>query len=125
LPLICEASRVVLVSGNSQSATVGSALPAPLVVRLEDAAGAAVANFPISFVVSQGDGSIPAGNTTTNAAGSAEATFDLGPTAGANSAQAIASNLLESPVSLSGERLVLRTSRTRRPSSRAPRVLRR
>jgi hypothetical protein len=99
------ASRVVLVSGNSQSATVGSALPAPLIVRVEDAGGAAVANFPISFVVSQGGGSIPAGNTTTNAAGSAEATFDLGPMAGANSAQAIASNLLGSPVSFSEQSL--------------------
>ncbi|MGR9051269.1 MAG: Ig-like domain-containing protein, partial [Gammaproteobacteria bacterium] len=50
--------RIVLLSGNNQSAQMGSQLPGPLVVTLLDAAGDPVANHPVDFRVSRGDGQV-------------------------------------------------------------------
>ncbi|MFI5208572.1 MAG: Ig-like domain-containing protein [Gemmatimonadales bacterium] len=76
------AATITAFSGSAQSATVGSALPAPLDVRLSDSLGSPVAGVSVGFVVTLGGGSLSATSATTNAGGDATTTWTLGHTAG-------------------------------------------
>ena len=83
---------VRLISGNNQSAPVSSALPAPLVVALDDGVGNPVPNTPVVFKVTDNNGTLTGGGTsaasvavTTNATGRAQVSFRLGSRAGAGS----------------------------------------
>lgn len=67
-----------IVSGDDQTDTVATALPAPLAVRALDAFGNAVAAVPVTFVVTSGGGSVFVGTTTTNAQGVAHEQWTLG-----------------------------------------------
>ena len=97
------AGGLAVVSGNNQSAPVGASLPAPLVVQLRDAQGAARANQPVVFRVIGQDGTVSPGNTAgsglaavainTNAQGRAQVFYTLGRRAGAGN------NLVEASAS--------------------------
>ncbi len=78
------------VSGNNQTAIIGTTLPAPLVVALTDENGNPVSNKPVIFKVTQDDGMVSTGGNfaasaivMTNAQGMAQAQWKLGMRAGA------------------------------------------
>ena len=82
--------QIRLISGNNQTAIVGSVAPAPLVVAVTDAAGTPVPNKQVIFKVMQNDGMVSAGGpavptviATTNGQGQAEVQWKLGMRAGA------------------------------------------
>lgn len=75
---------LVGVSGSGQSALVGTLLPQPFVVRVEDQAGVAVEGFAVSWEVTAGDGSVTEDQTATDAQGLATTSLVLGLTPGVN-----------------------------------------
>jgi uncharacterized protein (TIGR03437 family) len=83
-----------IVSGNNQSATVETALPSPLVLKIADSTGAGVAGVPVTFTVS------PAGAVTITPSpaitlndGTITATVTLGSNGGAVTITALSSGL--------------------------------
>ncbi len=82
------ASELVYVSGDSQTAKVGTTLPQPFRVKVTDVFGNPIENYTVQFEVKSGGGNFN-GQTkisvSTNAQGIAEATLTLGTTAGTNS----------------------------------------
>lgn len=82
------AAQVSVASGSGQTATVGTKLPSPLVVRVTDAGGRAVSGATVAWAVSAGGGSLSAGSATTDAAGEARTEWTLGTAAGDNGATA-------------------------------------
>jgi YVTN family beta-propeller protein len=91
------AAVLSLVSGDQQSAPVGSVLPEPLTVRVTDAFGNPLAGEPVDWLVSSGGGSLAPGSSVTDAAGFAAAAWTLGAAPGTNLAQAISGKLDGSP----------------------------
>jgi hypothetical protein len=77
-----KATRVEVVSGNLQTATVGQALAQPLVARAVDQGGAPMPGASVTFTVTSGNGSVQASSTTTDAQAQVAATWTLGTTAG-------------------------------------------
>lgn len=78
-----------VVSGGGQTGNVGTELPQPLVVRVMDAAGRKpVKGMPVSFVATSGGGDFYAGSSVTDADGYASDYWRLGPTPGAQAAEA-------------------------------------
>lgn len=79
--------RIAILSGDGQTATIGSALPQPLVVALYDAGGLPVLGRPVVFKVRGGNGSLDGGKrqiaVTTDGSGRAVAHFKLGSRSGA------------------------------------------
>jgi len=59
-------SASIVGGGNGQTATVRTALPNPILVKVSDASGGAVVNYPVEFVVTRGGGSSSASNRVTN-----------------------------------------------------------
>lgn len=96
------AATLIRVSGDGQTATVGTALSAPFVVRVEDANGNPVSGRAITFAVASGGGSISPLNATTNASGQASATGTLGTTAGGNTYTASSAGLTSVTFSATG-----------------------
>jgi adhesin/invasin len=88
-----DAERLTRVSGNDQSATAGTELPAPLVVRLTDAAGNGVPGRAVSWVVATGGGEVAPLTSTTDSQGEATARWTLGPEPGANTLNAVVSGV--------------------------------
>lgn len=80
------AARVRVVSGNHQTAAIGTALPEPLVVELLDAGDQPVAGQPVVFFLRANNGSLDDDRrrvaVVTDAAGRAEANFTLGTRSG-------------------------------------------
>jgi hypothetical protein len=76
--------QFAIVSGNDQQAPAGSELPAPIVVKVTNTSGTAVAGQLVNFVVTQGGGSVFAGRAITNSSGIAQEWWTLGATPGAN-----------------------------------------
>jgi hypothetical protein len=79
-----------IVSGNNQSGTIGTALPAQIVVKLTDTSNQPVANETVVFKVTGNDGTVSTGGAsgsaataTTDANGRAQATWMLGQRSGA------------------------------------------
>jgi hypothetical protein len=77
--------RIIMVSGNNQSAVVGTALSQPLVVEVVNAIGQALPNVPVTFNVVKSDGQLTAfpqqGRQLvlqTDANGLASVTFQVG-----------------------------------------------
>src|SRR4051794_27801100 len=70
---------VSIISGNNQSATVGTALDAPLVVSVTDVNGLAIRSVAVTWTVS-GGGTLSASSTTTDSTGRTQVTWTLGPT---------------------------------------------
>lgn len=79
-------TQLLMISGNAQSATVGSALAEPLVVRALDAYGTPVANVTVNWSMLTGSGTFAAPTSTTNADGYASMTFS--PNAGTSQPKA-------------------------------------
>jgi alpha-tubulin suppressor-like RCC1 family protein len=75
-------ARVVVVSGALQTGTVGTELPEPVVVRVEDGRGQPMAGQALEFVVAAGDGLLLQQDARTDAEGLARARWMLGPVAG-------------------------------------------
>ncbi len=74
--------RGALVSGDLQQDTVGDQLPLPLVVRVTDQDGRAIAGTNVTFTVTAGGGTLFAATAETNAAGEASNRWTLGTVAG-------------------------------------------
>ena len=79
-----QPARLIAESGDGQSGMPGQPLASPLVVRLVDALGNAIAGQAVTWPVATGGGAISAAGLTTDAGGRASATWTLGPVAGAN-----------------------------------------
>jgi hypothetical protein len=82
--------QIRLISGNNQTGTLSSVLPAPLVVALTDSNGNPVPNKAVIFKVTQNDGMVSSGAppaptviAMTNAQGQAQVQWKLGNRAGA------------------------------------------
>jgi uncharacterized protein (TIGR03437 family) len=87
-------STMTVISGNNQTAQIGTPFASPLVVQLLGANGP-VANYPVQYVVS-GPVSLPGGTGTTvstNASGEASVTVTAGNLSGTASVTAVAGSL--------------------------------
>jgi Bacterial Ig-like domain (group 1) len=78
---------VSIISGNNQSAAVGSPLNDPLVISVTDASGLAIRGAAVTWTVS-GGGTLSASSTTTDSTGRTHVTCTLGPTTGVDTVQA-------------------------------------
>jgi PKD repeat protein len=85
-----------MVAGDLQSAPVGTALPASLVVRVTDAFGNPVSGVPVNWTA-DGGGSVSAASTLTDVNGQTSVQRTLGPTAGPQTTSATA-DLAGSPI---------------------------
>lgn len=76
------------VSGSGQSATVGTLLPAPFVVRVEDQDGTPVPGFRVTWEVTAGGGTLTADESPTDVQGLAITSLQLGTSPGINRVRA-------------------------------------
>lgn len=74
-------ANLELRSGDRQAATVGTTLPAELVVRVLDRRGRPVEGEPVSFVPAVGSGSVEAASVVTGRDGTARTRWTLGESA--------------------------------------------
>jgi hypothetical protein len=88
-----NASSLVLVSGNNQSARPGQQLEAPLVVRLVDERGNGVPDRAVTWVVGVGGGSVSEPTSRTNEDGEAQVRWTLGAALGLNTLNAVVSGV--------------------------------
>jgi hypothetical protein len=88
-----SAARLVLVSGNGQSAAPGQELSAPLVVRLEDGRGNGIPDRAVSWVIGAGGGSVASPTSNTDGNGEARARWSLGSGTGPNTLNAVVSGV--------------------------------
>ena len=93
------AATIALSSGDAQTASAGSALPAPVVVKVTDLGGNVVSGTTVAFATASGGSFAPA-SATTGATGLASTTWTLGAAAGAQSMTASATGLTGSPVTI-------------------------
>jgi hypothetical protein len=82
---------VSVASGDNQTAPFGTALPAPLVVRVADAAGDSLEDVFVDWAVTQGGGSLSVASSSTNVSGLAQVSLTLGP-GGTNGVRATVRN---------------------------------
>jgi plastocyanin len=73
-------AAIAVVSGNSQTATVSTALPNPLVVKVTNAAGDTLVGVQVDWGVTAGGGALSSATSTTNSQGRAQVTLTLGST---------------------------------------------
>jgi plastocyanin len=83
-------ASMTVVSGNTQTGQVGTALGSPLVVRVANAAGDALSGITVAWAVEAGGGSLGAATSTTNTQGQAQIAYTLGASAGTNTVRAMA-----------------------------------
>ncbi len=95
--LSADANEIFMVSGDQQSAPVGTALRDSLVVRVTDGFGNPVSGRTVNWSV-EGGGSVSAASTVTDADGQTWVKRTLGPTAGPQTASASDPALAGSPV---------------------------
>jgi adhesin/invasin len=86
-------SGVLVVDGNNQTAAPGTTLPKDLVVQVVDGAGNPVVAAALTWVVTEGGGTLSPTTGTTDGNGRAATKWTLGATAGTNTAQAIVSGV--------------------------------
>src|SRR5688572_31135916 len=70
-------ASLAVVSGDLQTAEVETELPQPLVVKVTDADGTALAGQTVTFHVVAGGGSVSAGTVQTGADGAAQTRWTL------------------------------------------------
>jgi hypothetical protein len=92
------AAAISVISGSSQSATVGTTLPLPLVVKAKDSFGNNVSGAAVTYIDSYG-GSFAPNPATTGSNGLASATFTL-PTSAHNGFAVTASSGTATPATL-------------------------
>ena len=80
-------SAASAVSGDNQTAVVGTELSAPLVAVVRNAGGQALAGQTVTFKVVSGNGSVFAGATTSDASGVVRERWTLGTAAGVQQVQ--------------------------------------
>jgi outer membrane protein assembly factor BamB len=85
--------RIEHVSGGGQTGVPGSALPQPIVVQALDENGLPLPNVEVTFLVTEGGGSVEPGTALTDASGLAQTSWTLGPAPGLNALQASAPSL--------------------------------
>jgi len=93
-------NSITIVSGNSQSGTVGHALANPLVVKVADPTGNPVPSVAVGFQVTAGTATLSAASVNTGTDGQAQVTVTLGTTAGTVTVTATASGIA-TPVTFS------------------------
>jgi hypothetical protein len=98
ITIVLPASQLLSQSGNAQTATVGSTLPQPLVVKVAASDGVGVAGTTVNFAVATGGGSVTSASVVSDANGLAQTTWKLGATVGSQSVTASAASLSGSPV---------------------------
>jgi hypothetical protein len=81
------------VSGDGQSAVVGTSVAEPLVVRARDAAGNPVAGMAVTWVVGNGGGSVSPQTSITGDGGLASTRWTVGGAPGPNSVTAVISGV--------------------------------
>ena len=72
------ASSLLVVQGNRQSAAAGTALPAPVVVRVLADDGSPVEGTPVGFAVQLGNGTVEPATVLSDANGEAKTRWTLG-----------------------------------------------
>ncbi|MCH7978474.1 MAG: Ig-like domain-containing protein [Acidobacteria bacterium] len=75
-------SPLVIISGNGQIGTVGTELPQPLIVKVQDENGNPVAEETVTFAATRGGGVVSEASATTDAQGMAQTRATLGPEPG-------------------------------------------
>ncbi len=88
-----RAARVSIVAGNNQSATVGTPLPASLVIEVDDQAGQPFAGATVTWNVTAGGGSLQLASGVTGTDGTSSAQWTLGTQVGSNSVTAAVGSL--------------------------------
>ena len=81
------------ISGDEQRGVINTPLAAPFVVEIEDQIGRQLVEWPVTFAVTTGGGTLSIENTETDANGRAQTTLTLGPTQGVNTVEIIISGL--------------------------------
>ncbi len=94
------ASKVALLSGNGQTAVVGTALPQPIAVLVSDQYDNPIAGYTVNWAAGAGSGATAVASSMTNASGIATSGWTIGTVAGAGNqaATATAAGLTGSPV---------------------------
>jgi adhesin/invasin len=94
---------LTLVSGGGQVRATSAALAAPIVVRLRDAAGVAMAGVTVTFAPATGTDGVPSPATaTTDAQGQAQTTWTLGTAAGTQTLNVTGGTAVTVPVTATG-----------------------
>ena len=75
-------NQLLKISGDGQTGTGGTTLPAPLVVQVTDAGGSPIPGTTVTFAVSQGEGTTSAATAVTGNDGRASTSFTLGTDSG-------------------------------------------
>jgi hypothetical protein len=88
------------VSGDLQTTTAGTRLPAPLMVRVQSASGSPLAGVPVTFSSADGGTFAPA-TSISDALGMAQTTWLVGPLPGEQKATATAAGFINSPLQFS------------------------
>jgi hypothetical protein len=88
-----SASRIVIVSGNNQTAGAGVELPESLVVQVLDQDNNPIPNSPVAWVIGVGGGSINPETSQTNSDGIASTRWTLGSSPGSNTVNAVVSGV--------------------------------
>jgi hypothetical protein len=102
-PPVSEPRALIVVSGDGQTGTVGTALVAPLVVAVVQAGATPVPGVPVTFTVTAGQGTLaPDQPVLTDAQGRAAVTLTLGPQAGGQQVIATAPGLAPVPFTVTG-----------------------
>lgn len=86
-------AALLSVSGDGQSAAVGTALAQDLIVRVDDQAGNPVQGITVTWAATVGGGSIAPATDMTDANGLSQAQLTLGPSTGVNTATATVQGL--------------------------------
>jgi adhesin/invasin len=81
-------SVIAVAGGDNQTARPGFNVPGSPSFRVTDASGIPVAGVTVTFVVTEGGGSVGAPTSVTNADGIVQVTWTLGPAIGPNTMQA-------------------------------------
>lgn len=86
-------SAISVSSGGAQTATVNTALSAPVVVEITTSSGSPVSGVAVTFAPNATSGSVSSATVTTDANGLAQVNWTLGTVAGADSLTATAGTL--------------------------------
>jgi len=86
-------TSIAIVSGNGQSGSVGTELPAPLTVNVTDSGARPVSGVTVSWAVTTGGGTVTPASGTTDGSGTASARWRLGSAPGTNQVTALVAGL--------------------------------
>lgn len=87
-PLLNSPATLEIVGGNDQSATVGTKLPAAIIVRVSDSRKEGIVGVNVTFEVTLGEGTLSGTTVKTASDGTAQVDWTLGPEAGAQQLEA-------------------------------------